>query len=116
MDDIFSKINQIDNKDEDEGGNLANNIIDSMQNDQKKQKGYTSSLGKITIPKPWCFSRRKSVAKKHNFPPMDFVRAKQSLGIKTSATLEELSFDDVRQKFVMKVMRDSEKHDTRWKH
>ena len=50
MDDIFSKINQIDNKDEDEGGN--NNIIDSMQNDQKKQKGYTSSLGKITIPKP----------------------------------------------------------------
>ena len=52
MDDIFSKINQIDNKDEDEGGNLANNIIDSMQNDQKKQKGYTSSLGKITIPKP----------------------------------------------------------------
>ena len=44
---------------------------------------------------------------------MDFVRAKQCLGIKTSATLEELSFDDVRQKFVMKVMRDSEKHDTR---
>ena len=39
MDDIFSKINQIDNKDEDEDGILATNIIDSMQNDQKKQKG-----------------------------------------------------------------------------
>ena len=46
MDDIFSKINQIDNKDEDEGGNLANNIIDSMQNDQKKQKGYNIIFGK----------------------------------------------------------------------
>ena len=44
MDDIFSKINQIDNKDEDEGGNLGNNIIDSMQNDQKKQKGYINYI------------------------------------------------------------------------
>ena len=45
---------------------------------------------------------------------MDFVRAKQCLGIKTSATLEELSFDTVREKFVMKVMRDCEKQDTRY--
>ena len=115
MDDIFSKIKQND-KDEDEGENLANYIKDAIQNDQKKSKGYKSSFWKYIFLQLWCFSRRKPGAKKHNFPPMDFVRAKQSLGIKTSATLEELSFDDVRQKFVMKVMRDSEKHDTRWKY
>ena len=45
---------------------------------------------------------------------MDFVRAKQCLGIKTSACMEELTFEDVKQKFVVKVMRDSQKHDTRW--
>ena len=60
------------------------------------------------------FSHRKSNAKKTNFPPMDFVRAKQCLGIKTSACMEELTFEDIKQKFVVKVMRDSQKHDTRW--
>lgn len=43
MDDIFSKIKQND-KDEDEGENLANYIKDAIQNDQKKSKGYKSSF------------------------------------------------------------------------
>ena len=45
MDDIFSKINHND-KEGDEGGNTANNNRDSMQNDQKKPKGYKSSFSK----------------------------------------------------------------------
>ena len=113
MDDILSKINS-NNREEDDGNDLGKNIVDSMQNDQKKPKKYKSYfIDNISSTLIYVFSRRKSVARKQNFPPMDFVRAKQSLGIKTSATLEELSFDDVRQKFVMKVMRDSEKQDTR---
>ena len=48
MDDIFSKINHND-KERDEGGNPANNNGDSMQNDQKKPKGYKSSFKKHNL-------------------------------------------------------------------
>ena len=52
MDDIFSKIKQND-KEEDEGGNPTNNNNrDSMQNDQKKPKGYKSSFKKNIIFQP----------------------------------------------------------------
>lgn len=48
MDDILSKIKQ-NNNGEDEDGNLANYIKDSIQNDQKKSKRYNPQK-KLTFP------------------------------------------------------------------
>ena len=38
-------------------------------------------------------------------PPMDFLRAKLTLGMKSSSTYEELSMDDVQKSFVAKSMQ-----------
>ena len=38
-------------------------------------------------------------------PPMDFVRAKLTLGLKASVTYDDLSMDDVQRSFVTKNMQ-----------
>ena len=71
--------------------NILNNWKTEDQDEDELCSGVENINNNVTDdkPEPSKSKRRNSKAKKQFFPPMDFVRAKITLGIKTSATLEE---------------------------
>ena len=78
--------------------NILNNWKTEDQDEDELCSGVENINNNVTDdkPEPSKSKRRNSKTKKQFFPPMDFVRAKITLGIKTSATLEEFLFSQIQ--------------------